>query len=247
MGADASVRLIGSAAFLVAFALVALLTPMDGPAALDEGVTTLLRASASSGMDAAMRALTNLGGTIVLLAVTGLGVVLVRTRRPEALFLVLAVIGSLLLNDVLKELFHRPRPRLDWAEIVPEYSFPSGHAMNSFVVYVALAVVVWRIRGRRAGLLALGLAIALSIGIGISRVYLGVHHVTDVVAGVLAGALWLLLLATLAFRSVPRPPDSSPETEAADGVGRSAARIGVLRRDDPQHARADLERDRRGP
>jgi membrane-associated phospholipid phosphatase len=66
--------------------------------------------------------------------------------------------------------------------------------MNSFVVYVALALVIWRIGGRRLGGSTLALAIVLAVSIGISRIYLGAHWLTDVVGGYLAGALWLMCL-----------------------------------------------------
>ena len=143
-----------------------------------------------------MAAVTGLGSSVVLASIAGLAAVLLvaRRRRAEAVFVVLALVGTLLLNDALKLVVHRPRPGFDWAEVWPESSFPSGHAMSSFVVYVAIALVIWRLQGRRVGAFALALAIVLAVGIGISRIYLGAHWLTDVLGGYLAGALWLLLL-----------------------------------------------------
>lgn len=103
--------------------------------------------------------------------------------------------GGLLLSTILKFVFHRARP-LTAAEFMthPSYSFPSGHAMNSMITYGFLALLLLdrvRERGRRAGI---ALAALVVIGaIGFSRVYLGVHFVTDVVGGWLAGAAWLLV------------------------------------------------------
>ena len=106
----------------------------------------------------------------------------------------MTLVGTLVLNDALKEIFQRPRPGFDWAEVWPETGFPSGHATNSFVTYVALALVVWRVGGRRVGTVALALAVLLAVGIGISRICLGAHWLSDVIGGYLAEVLWLLSL-----------------------------------------------------
>ena len=86
--------------------------------------------------------------------------------------------------------------------MLPDYSFPSGHTMNALVFYAALALIAWSIAGRRAGLIALALAALITFGVGVSRIYLGVHYLTDVVGGVLAGLAWLLVAGT-ALRARP--------------------------------------------
>jgi len=146
-------------------------------------------------------------------------------RLREALFLAIASAGSLVLNEVMKLIFQRPRPQLDWAQVLPDYSFPSGHAMNSVAFYVALAVVLWRVRGRRIGLASLAIGIVLSVFIGVSRIYLGYHYLTDVVGGVLAGTIWLLIVAA-AFRFGPSSRlgrDAGPDADAdADADARTS-------------------------
>ena len=102
----------------------------------------------------------------------------------------------------MKVFFQRPRPQLPWASVLPDYSFPSGHTMNSVAFYVALAVIVWSIRGRRAGLIATAVAIGLAVLVGISRIYLGYHYFTDVIGGFLAGISWVLICVA-AFRAPP--------------------------------------------
>jgi undecaprenyl-diphosphatase len=181
---------------LVGFVLTAWRVSQPGIPPIDTTTTAFLHGIASPNIDALMAAATVLGSTPVLAAVVGLAVILlvVRRRRVEAAFIVIALVGSLVLNDWLKGLVQRPRPGFVWAEVPPEFSFPSGHSMNSFVVYVALALVIWRVGGRRAGIVALGLAIVLAVSVGISRIYLGAHWLSDVVGGYLAGALWLLFL-----------------------------------------------------
>jgi undecaprenyl-diphosphatase len=165
--------------------------------ALDALVTPLFHRLASPILDALMRAFTDLGSTLVIapLLVIALVLLVARGHRREALFLFVSMLGSLLLNQSLKLIFHRARPQLDWALVQPEYSFPSGHSMNSFVFYVALALIVWVLRGRRAGLLALVVALMVALLVGISRIYLGFHYFTDVVGGFLAGAVWLFVVA----------------------------------------------------
>jgi undecaprenyl-diphosphatase len=74
--------------------------------------------------------------------------------------------------------------------------------MNSLVFYVALAVVLWSVSGRRVGIAAVTGAIVLSLLIGLSRIYLGAHYFTDVAGGLLAGTIWLLVVAA-AFRFGP--------------------------------------------
>lgn len=162
--------------------------------ALDAFATPFLHSLASPTLDAAMRLATALGSTIVVgpLFLVVLALLLWRRYRSQATFLAVALAGSVALDEALKSIFHRPRPQLAWATVQPDYSFPSGHAMNSLVFYVALALVVWTIRGRPLGPLAVVLATVLTLLIGTSRIYLGYHYFTDVAAGFAAGAAWLL-------------------------------------------------------
>jgi undecaprenyl-diphosphatase len=181
---------------LVGFGLAAWLVSQPGIPPVDTATTAFLHGLASPTLDTLMEAATLLGSTPVLAAVVGSVVVLlvVRRRRAEAVFLVIALVGSLVLNDGLKLLVQRPRPGFDWADVWPETGFPSGHSMKSFVVYLAIALVIWRLSGRRAGIVALVVAIVLVVTVGISRIYLGAHWLSDVIGGYLAGALWLLIL-----------------------------------------------------
>jgi len=164
--------------------------------ALDAIATPLLHGLSSPALDAVMNGITALGSPIVVVPLFLLAVVLLtwNGHRREALFLTVLMVGSLVLNQSMKLIFQRPRPQLDWAKVQPEYSFPSGHAMNSLVFYVGLALVVWAVWGRRAGITAMAAAFVLSLLIGISRIYLGYHYFTDVVGGFLAGAAWLIIV-----------------------------------------------------
>lgn len=191
--------LVAFAACLVAFAALSEVIRQPGIPAIDTSSTTVLHDLASPSLDTLMSGVTGLGSTLVLAALAGLATLIlaVRGHRAQALFVTVTLVASLVLNHALKLLFGRPRPALDWAEVRPEHAFPSGHAMNSLVLYVALALIAWQLWGRRAGIAAMALSLVLAMAIGASRVYLGVHWLTDVVGGFLAGTLLLLVLAAV--------------------------------------------------
>lgn len=143
------------------------------------------------------RDLTALGGVTVLVLITlsVIGYLLLDRRYRAALFTALAVTGGQVLSTVLKIGYNRPRPDLVPHEsIVYTASFPSGHAMMSAVTYLTLAALLSRVQPRlRLKAYLLLVAVLLTLLVGISRVYLGVHWPTDVLAGWAAGAAWASL------------------------------------------------------
>jgi undecaprenyl-diphosphatase len=146
-------------------------------------------------------------GILILLSAAVAGLLLLKQRARTALIAVLAVSSGMLLSHMLKLGFDRPRPDLVPHEVyVYTASFPSGHAMLSAVTYLTLAALLTREESSprvRAYLLAV--AIGLSLLVGISRVYLGVHWPTDVLAGWAVGAAWALVCVLIANRFDPRP------------------------------------------
>lgn len=111
-------------------------------------------------------------------------------RRSDALWLLVVTIGGTLLNLALKQLVAAPRPDLlPHLDIVHSYSFPSGHAAGNMMLFGALAILI-----RRPW--AWGVAAAIILLIGASRVWLGVHWPSDVLAGWIEGIGWLLLCVT---------------------------------------------------
>jgi undecaprenyl-diphosphatase len=155
-------------------------------------------------LEQSVRDLTALGGTTVLtliqLAVIGF---LVLERKPRTIaFLLVAVIGGLLLSLALKAGFDRPRPDfLPHGQEVYTASFPSGHSMNSAIVYLTLgSILAGAHRARRVKIYAITTAILITALVGASRVYLGVHWPTDVLAGWTAGAAWAVLCWALFYR-----------------------------------------------
>jgi undecaprenyl-diphosphatase len=144
-----------------------------------------------------MRDFTALGGTAVLVVITAIvaGYLLLTRKRGAALMVVASVAGGTLLSQVLKWGFDRPRPDLvPHGATVYTQSFPSGHAMLSAVAYLTLGALLARTQpSPRVKAYLLGVAAALTVIVGCSRVYLGVHWPTDVLAGWAVGAGWALL------------------------------------------------------
>ena len=148
--------------------------------------------------------LTALGGptvlTLVVLAVAGF--LLLQTRYRTALFVAITWLSGELVNTTMKYAFNRPRPT-----IVPHLreafssSFPSGHAMESAIVYLTLGTILMRVAERRiTKIYCLGIAILLTVLVGASRVYLGVHYPTDVIGGWTIGFAWASICWLVAER-----------------------------------------------
>jgi membrane-associated phospholipid phosphatase len=113
-------------------------------------------------------------------------------------WLLVATVGGVVLDVVLKYSFHRQRPAPFFGDAPHSYSFPSGHALVSFCFYVVLAgLIADRVRPLFLRILLGVIAAVLVISIGISRIYLGVHYPSDVLAGYLAAAMWVGTILTL--------------------------------------------------
>lgn len=166
----------------------------------------------------AMLQLTSLGGGAVLWLVTliAAGYLLAARRVRTTAFLIASVAFGMILSGILKDLFHRPRPELVAHLVqVQTTSFPSGHAMNSAIVYLTLGGLLARTEKRRAvRVYLLAVAIALTMIVGFSRVYLGVHWPSDVAAGWCVGAAWALA-CSLAASSLQRRRALDPPGEGA--------------------------------
>ncbi|ASR44628.1 hypothetical protein BEN78_15920 [Xanthomonas citri pv. mangiferaeindicae] len=121
----------------------------------------------------------------------GLVVLLLALRRwRDGLFAALATGGSALLNLGTKQLFARDRPSL-WESIAPEatYSFPSGHAMGSMTLALVLVLLTWPTRARWWTVAAMAVFVPM---VGLSRIYLGVHYPSDILAGWAAASVWVV-------------------------------------------------------
>lgn len=150
----------------------------------------------------AVRDVTALGGYAVLTLVTLIAVgFLVTTRKyADALLLFVAVVGGDILSETLKVGFARPRPDLVAHVVeVSSLSFPSGHAMVSAATYLTIGALIARVQEKRSVKTYIhAAAIVITLLIGLSRIYLGVHWPTDVLAGWCLGAAWSILCVTAA-------------------------------------------------
>jgi undecaprenyl-diphosphatase len=171
-------------------------------------------------LEEAMRDLTALGSVVVLATITLAAAVylVLAGKRHAALFLLVAIGGGIVLGFALKAFFERPRPDLvAHAARVFTASFPSGHSMMAAVTYLTLGALLARVESRRRlKLYLIGLAVLVSLAVGISRVYLGVHWPSDVLAGWALGASWAMLCWAVVLwlqrrGRVERPDEPPPE------------------------------------
>jgi undecaprenyl-diphosphatase len=173
-------------------------------------------------LDHAVRDFTALGSLAILLtiALIAIGFLVMQRRRLQALMLALSLAGGLALSELLKHVFERTRPpEIYHAAGTLNASFPSGHALLSTVFYVTLGAMLARtLKTRAQKVYALGVGLLLAMLVGASRVYLGVHWASDVLAGWCVGAAWAMACWLLEWaverkaRAIP-----SPETPAGSG------------------------------
>lgn len=148
---------------------------------------------ASPDMTLAMKGISLLGYDVLLLELVIAVAVFLRLQwRRAAIWLTVTMAGAVALDVALKHAFHRQRPAPFFGDAPHSYSFPSGHALASFCFYGVLAGLIANRIQRLSLRIAVGLIAALLVlAIGISRIYLGVHYPSDVVAGYLAAAMWV--------------------------------------------------------
>ena len=172
---------------------------------IDLAVNQAVHDSTVGWLTAAVTGITDMASTHVVLALTALGVILLVAvgHLRGALALGLSVLGTQVVVAIVKAIVSRPRPDAELSIIDPSgYSFPSGHSASAVALYITLALVaasIWRPRWRVAAFVAAGLLVAL---VGLSRIYLGAHYPTDVLAGWLTGGI----LVALAWRLSSRLP-----------------------------------------
>ena len=187
-------------AALIVFGWIAEEVAEGGTKQFDATIRNAIHSHASPALTEAMQLFSFLGSAGWVI---GFGLIVVCLspyfqRRRMAAFLVIAMIGASVLDSVLKLAFHRTRPLAFYGTSPSSFSFPSGHALGSFCFYGILAAVLAdRMAGRKLKITIWIFAAFLVGMIGLSRIYLGVHYPSDVIAGYLAGGVWVTAVATI--------------------------------------------------
>ena len=207
---------LGACVLLFIFVLLAGEVMEGETQALDVRTLRVLRTAADPTvpigpvwLEFAFLDLTALGGmTVIGLVVCAVaGFLFLQGRYRTALVILFTTISGDLVGTATKHLFVRPRPTVvPHLREVLSSSFPSGHAMDSAIVYLTLGAMLMRVADRRATkLYCLAMAALITLLVGVSRVYLGVHYPTDVIGGWILGFVWASVCWLVAQRFDPNP------------------------------------------
>jgi len=195
---------------------------------VDYAVLHVLRQVQSPDLTRAAWFLSLLGAEVLaVLMVLLLGVLALQRRWGSAVGLLLTVVGAQLLNNVLKDWFHRTRPApVEGLIPAQAFSFPSGHAMVAAAFYLFVGYLAWRLLPGRWRIICAALLVTIAFLIGLSRLYLGVHYLTDVVAGYIAGFAWtdaVIIAGHLLGRRLPARRGTVGPTQPGAGPSSTPA------------------------
>jgi undecaprenyl-diphosphatase len=178
----------------ICFAIDAFAVALKKSTGLDHFANSI-QSMESPAMTSIMKIFTFIGSpevVLILFVISAFVLYKMLHHRTELVLFAAVMVGTVVVNQVLKALFHRARP--DVHQIVTEtgYSFPSFHSMGTFALFGVLTFLLWRHMktGTGRALMIVG-GVVLTLLVGISRIYLGVHYVSDVVGGYLASGFWL--------------------------------------------------------
>jgi undecaprenyl-diphosphatase len=208
--------IVTAAAAAAVFVTLAVMVGIDPePSAFDLAAARVAEDVRAAPLTAAMKVFSTVGSSpaiAIQIAVIG-GLILLVGRDPRpGLWLLAAFAGAWFLSNGFKAILDRPRPE-DGLVAADGAAFPSGHATQGAAYFVMLAVVLLGVLPRPWRGVAAAVAVALGVLSGLSRIYLGVHWITDVIGGFALGLAWLctLLLVARPERSDPRIPGESAE------------------------------------
>lgn len=187
--------LIGSS--ISVFLLLAISINGNSIVAFDTTIIHFVQGFETAALTNIMKIFTFIGSrnaTIPIAIITMFILYKVLHHRFELILLIITLLGSPILNKLLKNFFHRARPDLHRLIEIGGYSFPSGHAMNAMTLYGILTYLLWKHAANRLHrTVLLACSFMMIFMIGISRIYLGVHYPSDIIAGYAAGFLWIIV------------------------------------------------------
>lgn len=199
---DLSTALLWTATVCILLAICLLgIIVLHQVTAFDQSVFAWVWSLRNPALTPTVISITRLGDAPVRL---GIGLIVAayfirKKRYPEAVLIAVCFLGVGLLNDWLKEIFHRIRPSGIWLSKASGYSFPSGHTMGSTAGYGLLGLIFSKsAQSRKSSIAIITTTIFIVLCIGLSRIYLGVHYPSDVLGGLIFGILWLLISAGFA-------------------------------------------------
>jgi len=188
-----SVDFIGMILFAIIFWLIVVKLQSGDLQRFDYSIIEIVQSNISDRLTSFVKGITFFGGKVWIMTVVILGAIcLAFFEKIYAFYLVFNCGFASIFNVILKEWIHRQRP--SFYPIIHEsgYSFPSGHSMNSFVLYITLALILTKLLKSKVKVLIIWLlSLFIVLAIGTSRIYLGVHFPSDVLAGFVVGAFWV--------------------------------------------------------
>jgi undecaprenyl-diphosphatase len=182
---------------LLAFSVMALLVSRNTIVSFDSSIISYVQGLEAPWLTTIMRFFTFIGDTIPVIILTLVSLFLlykVLNHRAELVLFLAVMLGANILFLTLKSFFHRARPDLHRLAEATNYSFPSGHATMAFALYGVLTFLLWRhINTSFKRTIHIILSGSVILSIGISRIYLGVHYPSDILAGYFISTFWLTL------------------------------------------------------
>lgn len=186
------------------------------PIGIDTTLLKWIHSTATPALDAIFLFITNLGNVEYILPITAFLILylLYKRQRVNAFIVTFGVGGAATANFILKHLFHRDRPAF-WHSLITEtgYSFPSGHAMLSSALILCIIAILWNTKWRIFSIIIGAIIVVL---IGYSRLYMGVHYPTDIIAGWSVSAAWIvivLFITKVTSRRYHNRQDAHPATQ----------------------------------
>jgi undecaprenyl-diphosphatase len=192
-----SIALIISILSLIVFSFLAFTISAKKIVQFDSAIISFVQGFESPGLTTIMKLFSIIGDTpavIVLSLVVLLFLYFVLKHRTELILFVAAIVGSAILNLILKYFFQRARPDIHRLVEIAGYSFPSGHAMNACTVYTITSFLLWHNISTRTGrTILIIISASMILTIGLSRIYLGVHYPSDIIGGYFASGFWITI------------------------------------------------------